>query len=251
MKSVYNHKVSIIIPIYNCYEYLGKTLDSVFAQTYENIEIIMVNDCSTDDSYNLALKYAAKYPFINVYSLSKNSGPAIARNFGINKATGRFIAFIDSDDLWHPEKLTKQLQFMLDSNYEFTYTSYSFINESGIPTGLQRTARQTMTYKNLLKTNSIGCSTVIYDTYILGKIYMPLLKKRQDYATWLKILKITKLGHGMQESLTDYRLRKNSISNSKLALLQYNWNVFYRFEKLGFFRSLYYLIWNIAIKIFG
>lgn len=231
--------VSIITPLYNCASFLDKTVQSVLAQTFHDWELIMVDDCSTDDSLKIAQAYAAQDKRINVIKLEQNSGAAIARNTAIKAATGRFIAFLDSDDLWHPEKLNLQINFMLTNDLAFSYTGYEKIDETGTVFGLMGVPER-VHYKQLLKTCVIGCLTAVYDTEKLGKVYMPTSTKREDFATWLNILKQIDFAHGLTVPLAQYRVYANQTSGKKASMAKENWRLYRDLEKLNFFQASYY-----------
>ncbi|AKX46869.1 glycosyl transferase [Thiopseudomonas alkaliphila] len=233
------NKISIITPIYNCSAFLERTLQSVLAQTYIDWEIIMVDDCSPDNSGLIAQSYSEQDQRIKLITLSRNSGAATARNTAIKAATGRFIAFLDSDDLWHPQKLEKQINFMLESNYAFSYTAYEKINEEDEVFECVGAPHQ-LSYKQLLKTNEIGCLTAIYDTEHLGKVYMPTETKREDYATWLSILKKADYAYGMPEVLAQYRVYANQSSAKKGKMAKENWKLYRHIENLNVIKSAYY-----------
>jgi len=243
--------VSIITPLYNSEKFISETIESVLSQKYNNWEMIIVDDCSTDGGVEIVKDYKRNDERIKLIQLDKNSGAAIARNKAIEYAKGRFIAFLDSDDLWHPNKLKKQIDFMIINDYEFTYTGYQKITEKGQILDKYVSVKKKLSYKKALYSNYIGCLTVVYDRKKLGKIYMPLIKKRQDYALWLKILKIIKFGYGLDENLAYYRLRDNSMSSNKINLIKYHWKLYRDIEELSVLKSLYYLINNIFIKIFS
>lgn len=231
--------VSIINPLYNASNWLEATVNSVLSQTVQDWEMIIVDDCSSDHSYKLACELSEEDTRIKVFQLKKNAGAAAARNKAINEAKGRFIAFLDSDDLWHPHKLEKQINFMLKNNYAFSYTAYEKINEEGKVIG-HVGAPMRLNYKQLLMTNEIGCLTAIYDTEILGKVYMPTETKREDYATWLSILKKIDYAYGMPESLGQYRVYANQSSAKKSKMAKENWNLYRNIENLSFIKSIYY-----------
>jgi glycosyltransferase involved in cell wall biosynthesis len=172
--------------------------------------------------------------------LEKNSGPAVARNKGIEEAQGRYIAFLDSDDIWHRDKLEKQLAFMQAKDIAFSFTAYNMIDEKNKRRIAVHNVPENIDYKTLLKSNVIGCSTVIYDTAKIGKIDFPLIQKRQDFALWLKILHTHGTGYGLQEALVDYTLRTDSVSSNRLSAVRYTWRVYREIEKLSFFKALYY-----------
>jgi glycosyltransferase involved in cell wall biosynthesis len=231
--------ISVIMPSYNSEHFISKAIDSVLSQTYDHWEMIIVDDCSHDNSALIIEEYCKKDSRIKLIKLEKNSGPAVARNTGIKEAKGRYIAFLDADDLWKPEKLEKQINFMKENNLVFTYSSYDLIDEEGNFMGTFKT-KEIISYESMLKTNSVGCLTVIYDADMLGKMFMPNILKRQDYGLWLKILKKINSTKGIIEPLAVYRIRKNSVSSNKLKAAYYQWKIYREVEKLNFFKSLYY-----------
>jgi len=246
-----NSLVSIITPSYNSSRFISQTVESVLSQTYKNWEMIIVDDLSPDNSNEIIEEYIKKDSQIKLIKLEKNSGPAVARNRAIEEAKGRFIAFLDADDLWHPEKLEKQISFMKKNNYELSYTSYATMDESGEALTTIMKAKSKLNYQDLLKSNKIGCLSAIYDTAKIGKIYMPLIKKRQDYGLWLRVLKKVDYAYGMGEVLGTYRIMSYSVSSNKIDLLKYNYALFREHEKFSVLKSLYYLGWNIYIKVRG
>lgn len=220
-----NDLVSIITPSYNCSQFISETIRSILAQTYKNWELLITDDCSTDDSCDIITEFVNKDPRIKLFRLNKNSGAGIARNNSIREAKGRFIAFCDSDDRWYPEKLEKQLVFMTVGGYGLTYTSYMTCSENGIINGIM-VSRRKETFSSILRDDKIGCLTVIYDIEKVGKVYMPDIRKRQDWALKIKILAICHEAYGLKEPLAIYRLRCNSLSSSKLNLVRYNITVY-------------------------
>jgi len=239
--------VSIITPVHNSELFLEKCLQSVLSQTYSNWEHILIDDCSTDNSFSIIMKYVQNDSRVNYVKLNKNSGAGIARNKAIELAKGRFIAFLDSDDLWHPTKLKKQLAFMENNNCFFSFTSYSIIDEDGNEKPKVMSAIKEVTYNSALYKNPIGCLTVIYDVDFYGKQYMPSIRKRQDFALWLKLLKKAN-ACGLNEVLSFYRDRKNSISSSKIKLIKYEWKI-YREEGFNIMKSSFYLLSAIILKM--
>lgn len=246
---VLNSLVSIIIPSYNSYDFIHKTIDSVINQTYPNWEMIIVDDVSPDNSNEIIEEYIRKDDRIKLIMLEKNSGPAVARNRAIEEARGRYIAFLDADDLWKPEKLEKQIKFMQEKDCALSYSAYETMSEDGVKLNTVISPPNILTYTELLKSNRIGCLTAMYDTNKIGKVYMPLMKKRQDFGLWLKILKMTDAAYGMSEVLGTYRLMSNSVSSNKLDLLKYNYSLFREHQGFSVIKSLYYLGWNIYIKV--
>ncbi|MDN5341379.1 MAG: teichuronic acid biosynthesis glycosyltransferase TuaG [Oceanotoga sp.] len=240
--------VSIITPLYNAEKYISNTIESVINQEYNNWELIIINDCSKDKGPEIIKKYQNQDKRIKLINLEKNSGAAVARNVGIENAKGNFIAFIDSDDIWEKTKLKEQISFMLENNYNFSYTDYIQIDEKGNELRKIRTPK-ILTYKKQLLYNHIGTSTVIYNQKNLGKIFMPDLRKRQDYAMWLKILKNHSKGYGLNKVLTKYIIRNDSISSNKMDLIKYNWEMYRKSEEFGVIKSSFYLFTDIMSKI--
>jgi teichuronic acid biosynthesis glycosyltransferase TuaG len=243
------YKVSIITPNYNSANFIEETINSIIKQSYTNWELIITDDVSTDNSIDLIQKYVNIDNRIKLIQLKENSGAAVARNTSIEAATGKYIAFLDSDDLWTPDKLEKQIQFMNENNSSFSYSNYKLIDEEGNNLNIIKKPTSNLTYNELLKENQIGCLTAIYDQKKLGKVYMPLIRKRQDYGLWLEILKQINHAHKIDEVLAIYRVRENSISSNKVEMLKYNFQLFNKHQKLSKLKSFYYLCWNIYRKI--
>ncbi len=231
--------ISIITPSYNCSSYISSTIQSVISQTFIDWEMIIIDDCSTDDSVQLIQSFVDLDTRIKLIQLTQNSGAAVARNKGIEFASERFIAFLDSDDSWHPHKLEKQVAFMLDNKYSFTYTAYEKVDENGKTSGHVGVPSK-VSYSDLLKVCSIGCLTAIYDTEFFGKVYMPLIRKRQDLGLWLRLLKKTDYAYGMNESLASYTVRSDSISSNKRKAASHTWMLYREVEKLSLVTASYY-----------
>lgn len=247
--SVLRPEVTIITPIFNAEEFLCDSVNSVLAQTHRNWELILVDDCSFDSSFEIAENFCRADSRIRCCRLEHNSGAAVARNVGIELAQGRYIAFLDSDDMWMRDKLEKQIDFMRSFGYAFTYTWYECITEHAELTGRILRPAAKVSYKELLKSNRIGCLTAVYDTERLGKCYMPLIRKRQDYGLWLKILRREKEAHCLQEPLALYRIRKTSISSNKIEMLKYHWDLYRHEEKLSVVSAAYYLCWHVINRV--
>lgn len=239
-------KVSIITPLYNSEVFLELTVQSVLNQTYSNWEMILVDDCSVDNSILTAKKLAEKDNRIKIIKLNSNSGAAVARNTAIKVATGRFISFLDSDDLWTKDKLKKQIEFMVSQDVAFSFSAYEKIDAKGVPINVVTVPRK-VNYNQLLKTNVIGCLTAIYDVDKLGKIYMPTCTKREDFATWLAILKKVNYAHSMPEVLAQYRVYASQSSSKKTKMAKESWRLYRDIEKLGLFKSGYYFA-NYAVR---
>ncbi|MEN7550923.1 glycosyltransferase family 2 protein [Rapidithrix thailandica] len=230
---IYPELVSIITPVYNTSPYLSATVESVIRQTYAHWEMIIIDDGSEDQSAAIAHHYSKQDERIRVVSLGKNYGAGVARNAGIKEAKGRYIAFIDSDDIWLPAKLEKQLRFMRDTQAELVHTAYNLIAENGSSLCKHYCPPSKVTYQDMLKTDYIGCSTAIYDTQRIGKVYMPEIRKRQDYGLWLRMMQDIKYAYGLPEQLVLYRIRKGSLSHNKWRLVQVQWDFYVQTARLG------------------
>jgi teichuronic acid biosynthesis glycosyltransferase TuaG len=233
-----NDLVSIITPTYNSEKFISASIQSVQAQTHCNWELIIIDDCSNDKTLEIVNKALQLDSRINLYSLDKNEGTGAARNIGVANSKGNYIAFLDSDDLWMPNKLESQLNFMKKNNLPFTFSFYECIDEEGLNMSIRKEAPKLTTYRKLFFCNYIGNSTAIYNAEILGKIPIDKIRKRQDWMLWLTILKKIKVAQPIPEVLAYYRVRKNSISASKIELLKFNFNVYHHFHKMNYFVSL-------------
>jgi len=240
--------VSIITPSYNSGEFIKATIDSVRKQTYVNWEMIIVDDCSTDNTQDIVAKYIAIDSRIHFFKLEINSGAAIARTEAIKLATGKYIAFLDSDDIWHPNKLERQINYMEKNKYNITCTSYEKYNEKNKTLKLIESLPKT-DYKKMLSNNTVGNSTLIYNANKLGKFEVPTIRKRNDYALWLKLLKKEKYIYGMPEVLMKYRVRNDSISSNKMTLIKYHWILYRKIEHLSVGKSIFHIIYWIMIKM--
>lgn len=237
--------VSIIIPVYNASRFLEETINSIQEQTYSNWEAIFIDDCSSDNSYNLIKKYQKEDKRIKLIKNKTNSGAAVSRNNGINHAEGDYLCFLDADDKWHPEKLAKQINFMQKLNCEFSFTGYQFANEKCTPNGKIVLVPNKINYKQALKNTTIWTSTVMFDMGKLTKddIYMPNIKRGQDTATWWKVLKKIEYAYGLNEVLSYYRRTNNSLSANKLTALKRTWNLYRNVEHLNILSSFYNFCW--------
>lgn len=219
-------KVSVIMPSYNTGKMICESIDSILSQTYQNIELLISDDHSSDAETIAILKdYAQKDKRVKVFFLESNGGAGVARNNSIQQATGRYIAFCDSDDRWLPEKLEKQLTFMNEKDCCLCFSSYFTCTYEGEING-KVIAPATLTLSQEKKDNKIGCLTAIYDTKKFGKFFMPTIRKRQDWALFLTILKKCQIAYSIQEPLAIYRKVPGSISSKKLNLIKYNTMVY-------------------------
>lgn len=236
-------KVSIVTPVYNSETYIAKTIESVLRQTYTNWEMIIVDDKSTDTSAQIVQAFKAQDSRIQFFQLEKNSGAAIARNKATEIAAGQFIAFLDADDLWYPDKLERQIKLMRDNKLDVCFSSYELIEENGARLNKVVNALPALHYETLLKSNYIGNLTGIYNANTIGKIIVPNLKKRQDWLLWLMALdKSQKPALSIAQPLAQYRIRDNSISSSKLGLIKYNYWVYRRGLGFSSLKSIYYML---------
>lgn len=241
--------VSIIMPAFNSGDFIGITLNSVIAQTYQNWEVIVIDDCSTDNTAEVVKTYMLKEPRIRYYRLDLNSGAAIARNKAVDLARGKYMAFLDSDDVWFPEKLSKQINFMKQNNYNFTCTNYTKIDEKGNYLNRTIKAKSKSDYDGVLMTCP-GNSTVIYDAEKLGKFKIPDIKKRNDYVMWLQVIKKEKYLYGLEEPLGSHRIRTGAISSKKSSLISYHWKVYREIEQLSIVKSSYLLFYWVIAAVF-
>lgn len=246
--------VSIITPTFNSEAFIAQTIASVQAQTHTRWELLIVDDCSTDQTKSIVKKFAADDPRVTFHQLSKNSGAGVARNLAVEMSGGRYIAFLDSDDLWKPEKLQKQIDFMQKHQQPFAFSFYDCIDEAGNPIGRRIQAPRTLHYYQLFFCNFVGNLTGIYDTAAFGRIPISNLRKRQDWMVWLTILKQIRKARPVPESLAYYRVRTDSISSAKIGLLEHNFEVYRRFHRLGVFASMLsmagFLLVQLCIKPF-
>ena len=241
--------VSIITPVYNGEDTIVETIESVLNQTFKDFEMIVVDDISTDNTRKIVEEYTKKDKRVKYYLLPSKGGASAARNYAISKASGRYIAFLDGDDLWYPEKLEKQIKFMQDNDYHFTYTDYEYIDENSKPLNKMRKCPKKMSYHRMLFGDSVGCLTVIYDSIAVGRISIPELKKRNDYALWCIILKKVKCGYKYNEVLAKYRKvsDSNSLSSGrKIKLLKYHYRVHRNVNEFNPVTSVFYTVTNVV-----
>lgn len=236
-----NDKVSIITPVYNSAPYIGECIESVLSQTHQNFEMIIVDDCSTDSTLNVVESYQRKNDRIKIIRLLQNAGPAVARNKGIELASGRYMTFLDGDDIWMPNMIQTSIETIKNKNCPFVFASYKRYDENLEPLLTDFIVPGQVTYEDILKSNSISCLTAFIDTHVLGKKMMPLIRKRQDMGLWLSYLKELDYAVGIKESLAIYRIRKGSLSRDKKKLIKYQWQFYTKVEKLGFLKSIYYM----------
>lgn len=242
--------VSIIMPLYNGEKFIEITLESVLKQTYKNWELLITNDGSKDSSPNIVEKYIEKDKRIKLFN-QVNKGSAAARNNSLKEAKGKYIVFLDSDDIWEDNFLEKQIKFLKEKNASLVFSSYKRINEDGKEILAPFIVPEKVDYKDLLKTCSLTCLTSIYDREKTGIIYFneELKSLRDDYVMWLTMLKKIDFAYGNKEILASYRIFSNSTTGKKFKVLKPQFLVYYKIEKLGFIKSLYYFINWIFISL--
>lgn len=255
-------KVSVIMPAFNASKTIVESIESVFSQSHSFWELLVVDDGSTDGTPSLITKYLGD-PRVRILSTSGRCGPAKARNVAISHATGRLVAFLDSDDLWEPDKLAKQIAFMNERRAVFSFTAYRKVDLDGKVGSAVIKVPDRVTYEQLLKSNYIGCLTAMYDRMHFGQVSMPDMGKREDYRLWLNFLRdravhedyglwlhmLRRTGkestsrvvaHGLNEPLALYRVGHQSLSSNKLAAATSQWLVYRQVERLSIALSLYY-----------
>lgn len=225
------------MPSYNAEHIIIKSLYSVLAQTYENWELLITDDSSTDNSVEVIRRYCKKDSRINLLVSEQNQGIAKTRNLSIERAKGRFIAFLDNDDLWMPEKLEKQVNFMLENEYAFTYTSYELIDNEGVSINKVILTQGMMDYSRYSRNTIIGCGTVMIDRDITGDFRMPQNDTSDDMALWLSLMRKGFNAYPLNEVLLKYRITNNSASSKKLKAASDVWKVYRKNEGMSWLRS--------------
>ena len=243
-----NELVSIIMPSYNTGRFISDTINSVLSQTYTNWELIIVDDCSTDNTDEIVNPFLTDTR-IKYLKNEKNSGAAVSRNRALREATGKWIAFLDSDDLWLPEKLEKQIEFMEKNGYSFSYTNYTEIDEDSAPNGVYVTGPQKISKTGMYNYCWVGCLTVMYDAEKIGLIQIKDIRKNNDYAMWLKVIKKERC-YLFDEVLAKYRKRSGSISNhSYITLVKWHYQLFREAEEKNPVVAFIYMTRNIFFGI--
>lgn len=238
MSREYKETVAVIIPLFNSEKFMEKTINSVINQTYQNFEMILVDDCSKDETRRVAENYEKKYGNVHYFCLEQNSGAAVARNRGLEVTDARYVAFLDSDDTWECNKLEKQLNFMKKNNYAFTFSAYDTVNDDGDKIGKKIRIKEKIEYKDLLSKTMIATPTVLIDRKKTGDLFMPLRRTGQDYAFWLLLLRNTD-AYGIDEPIVHVCKRKNSLSKNKFQNIRDVWDVQTKYENINvFFASI-------------
>lgn len=234
--------VSVIIPVYNVQKYINRTLESVFAQTYENIEIIMVDDQSNDKSAEIIKEYQKDHPEIVYYLQPKNMGAGYARNKALEIAKGQYVAFLDSDDMWKFDKIEKQIRLLNEKKGAFCFTAIEMIDENDKMIKGKRKVKEEIDYKFLLSNTMIPTSGVVVDRCIKGDFRMHIRRGGQDYATWLMLLKDGTKAYGINEVLVSYRIAGKSLSSNKLNSIKQIWEIQTQDEGIGYCEVVFHIL---------
>ncbi len=240
--------ISIVMPAYNCEKYIENSIKSVINQTYSNWELIIIDDGSKDKTLEIIKNFQIKDSRIKSYPNEKNIGVSATRNRGIDLALGEWIAFLDSDDLWEPSKLEKQFELIKSKEAEFTFTGSSYINENGENFKGIFEVPQEVTYKILRNQNVISCSSVLIKKKFFRDIKMEKDDIHEDYAVWLKVLKLGIIAYGVNEPLLIYRISRNSKSGNKFKTIKMTYNVF-RFIGINPIGSIYFMLRHVTASI--
>lgn len=235
--------VSIITPIYNNANVIGETVKSILNQTYNNWELLLIDDASLDETLAILKPFTESDSRIKLFQHSQNKGAAEARNLGTKMATGDYIAFLDADDLWKENKLELQVSQLINNITDVSFGTYEWIDSKSKPLNIRVDALKQLTYNKLLKANYVGNLTGIYNCKKLGKIYTKDLKKRQDWLLWLEALKRSdKPAISIQETIAYYRITEGSLSSNKTNLIKHNFNVYYKGLGYSYIKSSLYLV---------
>ena len=232
-----NNLVSVIIPTYNIQYFLDSTLESIVNQTYKNLEIILIDDCSNDGTYLKIIKWADKDSRIVYRQLEKNSGAAVSRNVAIGLSNGRFLAFCDSDDLWQPDKIEKQISFMRERDIAFCFTQYVLQREDGKSKIVY--VHNKLDYEQSLRNSyCITTSSVVIDRLKTGDVRIPLARTGQDHLLWWSLMKKGFCAYALKEPVTIIRVRKDSLSEKNFGLIKKRWSLYHHHEGIPFFKCL-------------
>ena len=236
--------VSIVMPSYNTAKYITETVESVLRQTYPFWELIIVDDCSTDETDKLVKPYLADAR-VRYLKNNHNSGAAVSRNHTLREAKGKWIAFLDSDDIWLPEKLEKQIEFMQANDYHFSYTNYEEIDEESKPLNVFVTGPKKITKQGMFNYCWMGCLTVMYNAEVVGLVQIEDIKKNNDYAMWLKVCRNANC-YLLNEQLGQYRKRAGSISRHGIkTMIGWHYKLWHEVEGRNLVIALWYTTWNL------
>lgn len=240
--------VSIVMPAYNCEKYVVEAINSILAQTYRNWELLVLDDGSKDNTLRIIEEFSQNDSRIKALPNGKNLGVSATRNIGIELASGEWIAFLDSDDMWKPEKLEKQFEIVEKEAAEFLFTGSSYINEEGEPYKGIFEVPEKITYKKLRNQNVISCSSVLVKKKYFENIKMEKDEMHEDYAVWLRILKLGVIAFGVNEPLLIYRISRNSKSGNKMKTVKMTYKVF-RFVGINPIGSAYFMIRHVIASV--
>jgi teichuronic acid biosynthesis glycosyltransferase TuaG len=251
MKNIIENRedlVSVIMPAYNSEKFIEDSIISVLTQTYKNLELIVIDDCSKDNTVKLIDQLSNQDHRVRFVKNEVNLGVSETRNKGISLASGNWVAFLDSDDIWEKTKIEKQMKYASENSAEFLFTGSSYISENGIPySGIFEVPSQ-VSYKKLLRQNVITCSSVLLKKHFFDKIKMEKDEMHEDYAVWLRVLKTGVFAHGINEPLLIYRISRNSKSGNKLKTIKMTYKVF-RFIRVNPISSLYFMSSHIMRSV--
>lgn len=248
-----DERISVITPVYNAEKYILETISCVTAQTYTDWELLLVEDCSSDGTVECITRYMKERrdPRLRLIRQPRNMGAARARNRGLQEAKGRYIAYLDADDLWEPEKLEREYCFLREKDAAFVFTGYEFADEQGRGTGKVVHVPETLNYRQALSNTTIFTTTVMFDTQKIARdqLTMPEMKS-EDTALWFRVLRSGYTAYGLDENLVKYRRAGKSLSSNKLEAVRRIWNLYRRAEGLSMPRSLYHFcFWAVrAVK---
>lgn len=247
--NIMNYLVSVIVPCYNAELYISQTIESVLNQTYSNLELLVINDCSSDCSKDIILKFVNRDSRVKYYETTSPSGsPALPRNIGLDNAKGHFVSFLDSDDLWLSDKLKKQIEFFKNTKYKFIFSNCEKMSFDGKISNRFVIEPKEITYNSLLKKCQIPSPSVMIERSIIGSTRFKNTQK-EDYIFWMDILKKGYTAHNCGEVLTRYRVLPQSRSANKFAMVRSQWYVLRNTQHIDFFRSLYYLSHYIVYAV--
>ena len=233
--------VSVIIPYYKKINQISKTLNSVLAQTFQDFEIILIYDDNNIDDLVYIKECFSKNSKIKIVQNKKNYGAGMSRNIGIKYSSGRFVAFLDADDIWYSDKLEKQVKFMRENKYNFSFTNYlkKISNKKSIHV---QSKKRKISYKDLLHDNEIGLSTVMLNKNIIKNELFPSLKTKEDYVAWLKLSKENYIAYNLNEFLSEWNFSANSLSSNLIQKVMDGFRVYYIYLNFNFLKSLFFLL---------
>ncbi len=241
--------VSVVMPAYNCAQYVAEAIRSVLGQTHRNLELIVIDDCSSDDTFSILQGFASQDARVRPFRNERNLGVAATRNRGISLAAGEYVALLDSDDRWHPEKLDLQLRCAQATGAELIYTSYALMDASGDTPYPAQIVPGSVDVKQLLRNNVIGCSTVMLRRALFDRYQFPAEYYHEDYALWLQLLQDGHKAAGLPEVLVDYRVTSGSKAGNKWKSAAHRWRIYRDFMHLSLLASAKYSLLYAAAGI--